>query len=111
MTQPAGERERVREKGKVRALSQEVDSVGNWQDFLRSSSVTFEKRRLGGVPCISSGTAVGTCPTELAPGTNHAWHSGGKVREASGARQQNRKIILYVCVCAHWASRASFKSC
>lgn len=33
----------------MRALSQEVDSVGNWQDFLRSSSVTFEKKNAASV--------------------------------------------------------------
>lgn len=112
MTQPAGERESEQlllSPSLSALLTQEVDSVGNWQDFLRSASVTFAKKRLGCARRISSGTAVGTCPAELAPGTNQAWHRGGKVREMSGPWQQNREIIL--CVCIRRVSRVSFKSC
>ncbi len=85
----------------MRALSQEVDSVGNWQDFLRSSSVTFEK-----------GISVVFRASHLAQRLAHAlqsWHRASitpgtaavKLEERLGPGNKIERLILYVCVCTH----------
>lgn len=81
----------------MRALSQEVDSVGNWQDFLRSSSVTFGKK----------GVSVVLSASHLAQRLAHAlqsWHRA-PIRPGTAAVKLEKcvgpdnKIERLSCMC------------